>query len=299
MTEPRTGIVGIGNMGLAMALNLLERGLPVGVRDLRDAPERVAADAGARVFASPAQMAAEVDLLILVVVDADQVGSILFGTDGAAAHLAPGSVVMVCSTVSPEDMAGWAERLGERGIDFIDGPISGGPARARDGSMTLMASGAATALDLARPVLAALASRVVAVGSRVGDGTRAKLMNNLLAGIHLAAAAEAFALAEHLGLDARTLLKITASSSGQSWIQQDRMSRALADDFEPRAECRILTKDLSLAMACAASAGFRTPLGDAALAQFRQACADGLSARDDGALLLTARRRLPAGSEDS
>ncbi len=286
-------------MGLAMALNLLERGLPVAVRDLRPAPEQLAAAAGARVCESPAQLATAVDLLIVVVVDAAQVDAVLFGVDGAAARLAPGSVVMVCSTVAPDDMTRWSERLGERHIGFIDGPISGGPARARAGSLTLMASGGQGAVDLARPMLDALASRVVVVSQRVGDGTRAKLMNNLLAGVHLAAAAEAFALAEHLGLDARTLLAITASSSGQSWIQQDRISRALDDDYEPRAECRILTKDLSLATECASRAGFRTPLGDAALAQFRQACADGLAERDDAALLVTARRRLPEDGADS
>jgi len=299
MTRPRTGIVGIGNMGLAMALNLIDRGFDISVRDIRPDPEAIAAAAGARIQRSPASMARTVDLMIVVVVDAGQVESVLFGDEGAAPHLSEGSAVMVCSTVSPEDMAGWAERLARHGVGFIDGPISGGPARARDGTMTLMQCGAEAFVHMARPVLEALASRVVAVGERIGDGTRAKLMNNLLAGIHLAAAAEAFALAEHLGLDTRTLLDITSSSSGQSWIQQDRMRRALDDDFAPRAECRILTKDLSIATDCAARAGFRTPLGDAALSQFRQACADGLSELDDAALLLSARTRLPKPSSES
>lgn len=298
MTHSRIGIAGIGNMGLAMALNLLDRGHPLRVRDIRASQEAIARDAGASVAPSAGALGAEVDVLVIVVVDAAQVEAVLFGDDGAAARMAPGSVVMVCSTVAPDDMARWATRLAPLGIGFVDSPISGGPARARDGSMTLMVSGAAAAIDQARPWLGALGDRVIELGDRVGDGSRAKLMNNLLAGIHLAAAAEAFALAEHLGLDARTLLEITGSSSGQSWIQQDRMTRALAGDYAPRAECRILAKDLTLATSCATEAGFRTPLGEAALGLFRQACADGFAELDDAAVLIAARRAYPRQEAD-
>ncbi len=292
------GIVGIGNMGLPMALNLLERQAPVVVRDIRPEREATAREHGARSCASPAEMAAEVSLMLLVVVDAGQVDEVLFGARGAIEALRPGSSVAVCSTVAPEDMARWGERLAERGVGFADAPISGGPARARNGSLTVMlAAAAAVAADF-RLRLDGRLGRIVAVGERIGDGSRVKLVNNLLAGIHLAAAAEAFALAERLGLEPHTLYDIVCSSSGHSWILQDRIGRALQDDFAPRAEARILSKDLGLALDCASAAGMRTPLGKDALALFEAACDQGLAELDDAAVLLAARRayRLAGGS---
>jgi len=284
------GIVGIGNMGLPMALNLLERQTPVVVRDVRPEREAMAREHGARVSASPAEMAAAVNLMLLVVVDAGQVDQVLFGRHGAIEALRPGSSVAVCSTVAPEDMARWGERLARHGIGFADAPISGGPARARNGSLTVMlAAAAAVAADI-RTRLGGQLGRIVPVGERIGDGTRVKLVNNLLAGIHLAAAAEAFALAERLGLDPHTLYDVVCSSSGHSWILQDRIGRALQDDFAPRAEARILTKDLGLALGCAAAAGMRTPLGENALALFEAACRQGLAELDDAAVLLAARQ---------
>lgn len=286
----RVGLIGIGNMGLPMALRLLDRGFGPRVRDLRAEPEALAAAAGARVCANAAELAMCCELVLLVVVDATQIDAVLFGEDGAAAQLAPGAIVAVCSTIAPHEVEQFAARLAGRGIVLIDAPISGGPSRARDGRLTIMAAGPDSALQRAATVLDALATRVVAVGPRVGDGARAKLVNNLLAGINLAAAAEAFALAERLGLDPARVLEIVRGSSGQSWILEDRIPRALAGDFEPRAHTRILAKDLHLATACAAQAGFATPLGERAQALFQAACGQGMAEFDDSAVLIAARR---------
>lgn len=298
MDAPRIGLVGIGNMGLPMALNLIDRGHRVLVRDIRDAPEKQAVAAGAQVCASAAEMARCVDLMILVLVDAEQIESVLFGPDGAASALRANNRVMVCSTIAPADTERFSERLAGFGVELIDAPISGGPARARDGSMSIMLACPDTTLAELQPLLSAMATKLFHVGERIGDGARAKLVNNLLAGIHLSAAAEAFTLADRLGLDLRRLYDIVCASSGHSWILADRLGRALADDFAPRAQTRILTKDLGLATQAAALAGCQTPLGDRALELFRATCAQGMADLDDAAVLLGARQTYASPQSD-
>jgi 3-hydroxyisobutyrate dehydrogenase len=280
-----TGFIGIGNMGLAMALRLRELGWPVRVRDLDAAREAEAARHGAQACATPAALAAGCARVVVVVVDAAQSEAVLFGADGAAATLAPGSAVLLCPTIAPDSTEAIAERLGAAGIDCIDAPMSGGPARARDGSMSLMVACADAVYERQRAVIAALSSKVFRVGPRAGDGARTKLVNNLLAAINLAGAAEALALAERVGLDPAQTLAVIQQSSGQSWIGSDRLPRALAHDLAPRAHATLLAKDSALAMAMATRAAFDASLGGAAAAAFARACESGWGAFDDAALL--------------
>ena len=285
------GVVGIGNMGLALALRLLECGYSLTVRDLRPEAEAAAAQAGARIAADAAHAAAGCSLLIVVVVDAAQCDEVLFGARGAAPALRPGQAVMLCPTIAPQDVERLATRLAARGVGCIDAPMSGGPQRARDGSMSLMVACDDAQFARHEPMLRQLSSRLFRVGTRPGDGARTKLVNNLLAAINLAAAAEALALAERLGLDAQRTLAVIEQSSGQSWIGSDRLRRALADDFEPRAHTRLLAKDSALALAMARDAGLALPaLGVMAERVFQQACAAGLADRDDASLLTLMRR---------
>ena len=282
---PVTGFIGIGNMGLAMALRLRELGWPVRVRDLDAAREAEAARHGAQVCPTPAALAAGCARVVVAVVDAAQSEAVLFGADGAAAALAPGSAVLLCPTIAPDSTEAIAERLRAAGIDCVDAPMSGGPARARDGSMSLMVACADAAYERHRALIAALSSKVFRVGPRAGDGARTKLVNNLLAAINLAGAAEALALAERVGLDPAQTLAVIAQSSGQSWIGSDRLPRALAHDLVPRAHSTLLAKDSALAMAMAARAGFDASLGGAAAATFARACEAGWGAFDDAGLL--------------
>jgi len=210
---------------------------------------------------------------------------VLFDAHGAA--LARPRAVMLCSTIAPDDTVRVARRLAAQGISTIDAPISGGPARALAGTMSMMI--AAPEADLApwRPLIAELAERRFELGERLGDAAKAKLVNNLLAGTNLVAGAEALALAEKLGLDARRIFELICASSGASWVFEDRMARALRDDYEPRAATRILTKDMTLATALGASVGHATPLGDAALARFRETLARGWGDLDDAVVLKT------------
>lgn len=281
----RVGIVGVGNMGGAMAQRLLGLGWAVNACDR--VPAKVAAlqALGARPGADPAQAADGADALIVCVVDAAQSEQVLFGERGAAAALASGAPVLLCPTISPQDAAGLAARLAARGLHPLDAPMSGGPARARAGTMSLMVACSDAAWQRAEGLVAALSSQVFRVGRRCGDGARTKLVNNLLAAINLAGAAEAVALAQRLGLDPGRTLDVIEQSSGQSWIGSDRMRRALAGDYAPRAHVNLLRKDTGLAVAMARQAGFEGPLGPVAAGVFEQAAQAGLGELDDAALL--------------
>ncbi len=285
MTDRSVGIVGVGNMGLAMALRLRDLGREVHVRDIDPAREALAVAAGARMAATPAALAARCAVVIVVVVDAAQSEAVLFGSDGVAAARAAGSCVMLCATIAPASTEAIAARLAAAGIDAIDAPMSGGPGRARAGTMSLMVACADAVFERQRGVIEALADPVFRLGTKAGDGARAKLVNNLLAAINLAGAAEALALAERIGLDGSAMLDVIERSSGQSWIGGDRLRRALAGDLAPRAHTTLLAKDSRLALEMARAAGVEPVLGAPAAAVFAAAVERGYGALDDGALL--------------
>jgi len=275
-----------------MALRLLDLGHAVHVRDIDATREVTAQRHGASVSPAPAALAARCELVIVAVVDATQTEEVLFGGCGAAAALPAGACVMLCPTIAPASTEAIAARLAERGIDCIDAPMSGGPARARDGSMSLMVACADAVLEAHRAVLESLSTQVFHVGTRPGDGARTKLVNNLLAAIHLAGAAEALALAEQVGLDLGRTLDVIERSSGQSWIGSDRMRRAIAGDLAPRAHTTLLAKDSRLALEMAAARSFAVPLGSAAADAFARACRMGFAELDDASLLELMRGRI-------
>jgi polar amino acid transport system ATP-binding protein len=285
----RIGIVGIGAMGLSIARNLRSRGHTLLVRDIRADAEREARTLGMQVCESPCLLAQACDIVIVVVVDAAQIESVLFGDAGVASAKGGATTVMLCSTIAPNDAVAFAQRLASQGIATIDAPISGGPARALAGTMSMMVAGPAATLAPWQPLLEEMAAKRFDLGEKIGEAAKAKLVNNLLAGTNLVAGAEALALAEKLGLDARRMFEIVNASSGASWIFEDRMRRALANDYEPRAAAHILTKDLGLAIALAASVQQPTPLGNAALAKFRETVERGWAALDDAAVLKSYR----------
>mgnify|MGYP003599132805 CR=1 FL=1 len=284
----QVAVVGAGNMGGAMVARLCELGWSVVVCDIDPLRQQQALEAGAHLADTPdtaARALTTAGVLIVCVVDASQSHQVLFGEHGAGPALQPGQVVMLCPTISPQDTEALASVLAERGVGCIDSPMSGGPARARDGSMSLMVAAPTALLARHAALLDALSSKVFRLGERVGDGARTKLVNNLLAGINLVGAAEALALADRLGLDLGTTLDVIEQSSGQSWIGSDRMRRAIAGDLAPRAHVTLLEKDTRLAVAAARAAGFNGPLGAAAAGVFTQAHAEGMAELDDAALL--------------
>ena len=278
------GILGVGNMGGAMAGRLLELGWTVRVCDLVDARVQPLQALGAVACANGAAVADGAGAVIVAVVDAAQTREVLFGAGGVAEGLAAGAAVLLCPTIGADDVVRIGLRLQERGLTVIDAPMSGGPARAREGSMSLTVACSDPVFSAHQPLLQALSSRVFRVGSRLGDGARTKLVNNLLAGTNLVAACEALALAQAWGLDLSVTLDVIEQSSGQSWIGGDRLRRVLAGDAAPRAHLSLLTKDTRLAMEGATSSGFHGPLGAAVASVFARACDDGLAGEDDSVL---------------
>ncbi len=280
----RVSVIGVGNMGGGMAANLLARGWAVDVCDIDFAKVEALQSLGACSLESPAQAAVNASVHIVCVVDAPQTEEVLFGLHGLAQRLQPGHTVLLCPTLAPGDVEAFAARLAEQGVHTLDAPMSGGPARARDGSMSLMVAGPQAVVTAAGELLKALSSKVFHISDKPGDGARTKLVNNLLAGINLVGAAEAMALAQRIGLDLTRTLDVIEQSSGQSWIGIDRMRRALAGDYAPRAHVTLLEKDTRLAMEMARSAGFASLLGGPASAAFAQAHAAGWAEEDDAAL---------------
>ncbi|MBK8071462.1 MAG: NAD(P)-dependent oxidoreductase [Ramlibacter sp.] len=283
MTAP-VAIVGVGNMGGGMAVNLLARGWPVEVVDVDADRTRIFEGFGAVARASAGLATINTIASIVCVVDATQTRDVLFGAGGIADAAPAGHTVFLCPTMAPQDTEAFAAALAQRGIDAVDAPMSGGPARARDGSMSLMVACADTVFARHAELIAALSSRVFRISQTPGDGARTKLVNNLLAGINLVGAAEVMALAQRLGLDMSRTLDVIEQSSGQSWIGSDRLRRAMAGDFEPRAHVTLLAKDTALAVAAADQAGFEGPLGARACQVFAQAISAGLAGEDDAAL---------------
>ncbi|MCW5621336.1 MAG: NAD(P)-dependent oxidoreductase, partial [Burkholderiales bacterium] len=278
------GVIGIGAMGMGVARRLLSAGWTVWVRDIRSEAEDEARAAGAHVAPSPAELASHCDAVITLVVDDVQTEAVVFGPDGVAIGARPDSVVLVSSTLPPAWAAGAEPRLREHAIAFVDAPCSGGPAKAHSGEMSMMLAASADVLQRCERLLHTISGKRFVVSESPGDAAKAKLVNNMLAGINLVAACEAFVLGLKLGLEPQQLFDLVQASSGGSWIFSDRMPRVLRNDYAARARLDILSKDLSLLLETARENGYSAPLAQAAHAIFVRASEMGLGELDDAAI---------------
>jgi L-threonate 2-dehydrogenase len=282
------GVVGLGAMGAGMAASLRNAGLALHVCDVRPGVAQAFVRAGGVAHADAAALAAACGIVISVVVDAAQTEAVLFGADGAAGvadRLAPGGVFVMCSTVDPRRSIAWEARLAERGLLYLDAPISGGAARAAAGEITMMTSGRPEAYAAAEAALAAMAGRVYRLGERAGPGSQVKIINQLLAGVHIAAAAEAMALGLREGVDAAALYEVITHSAGNSWMFENRMAHVLAGDFTPLSAVDIFVKDLGLVLDTARATRFPLPLASTAHQMFMQASSAGHGREDDSAVI--------------
>ena len=276
MIRPRVGVIGVGAMGMGVAKALLDKGFAVVVRDIVPEREAEAAAAGATAAPSAEALCAQVDVAITLVVDAAQTREVTRGSPPA---------FLMCSTIAPSDTEQIAADVERRGVLFVDAPISGGPARARAGTLSVMAGGSDSAYGACAAVLAAMGSRIFRVGGKPGDGSRMKVVNNMLAAANLAAGCEAMAMAAKLGMDLRQVADVVNASSGASWIFSDRMPRALEGDYAPRAASRVLLKDVGLFVHEARRLGLTAPMAECAREIFHDTVARGLGEEDDAAVL--------------
>ena len=282
--QQTVGIIVVGNMGGGMARRLLGLGWKVHVRDIDSSKTAALQALGATVQDTPAALTAAVDRLIVCVIDTPQVESVLFGPQGVSQTLRKGQTIMLCPTLSPQDVESFGHRLVALGAHVIDAPMSGGPQRAAEGTMSLMVAAPPAVFQANQDWLDALSGLVFNVSERVGDGARTKLANNMLAGINLVGAAQVLAMAQRMGLDLSKTLDVMERSSGQSWISSDRLRRALVNDYAPRAHVTLLEKDTRLAVEAGDAVGFTPELGRLASAVFAQAHAAGLAEEDDASV---------------
>ena len=281
----RVGWIGLGAMGGPMARVALGAGFAVTGFDVFEPARVELAAAGGTAVASAAEAARDADLLVLMVATPAQAEEVLFGAGGAAPELRPGAVVLVTATVGDAAVRDWADRLHETGVRVVDAPVSGGVGRAASGELLIMPSGAADDLATAAPLLDALASTATVVGDAVGDGQRMKLVNQLLCGVHIVAAAEALSFAEALGLDPRAAWEVVRRGAAGSFMLDDRGERMLHDDAPVRSAVDIFVKDMGLVVGAAEEAGHAPVLARAAEDVYRRASANGLGRADDSSVI--------------
>jgi 3-hydroxyisobutyrate dehydrogenase-like beta-hydroxyacid dehydrogenase len=277
----KVAVIGLGTMGAGAALNLVRAGHETCGCDPREAARAGLEAAGARAVARAADLPAGLEALVLFVVNAAQVDEVLFGAEGCAGLLDAGTVVLCCVTVAPAAACTLATRLAARGLLLLDAPVSGGSVAARAGTMTVMASGSEAAFARAEPVLAAIGDKVWRLGAAAGIGSTVKMVNQLLAGVHIAVAAEAMALGIRAGADPQTLYDVISSSAGNSWMFQNRVPRILAGDDTPLSAVNIFVKDLGIVLDQARALTFPLPLASAAHQLYLAAAANGQGGRDD------------------
>ena len=278
------GFVGLGAMGAPMTRALLGAQFAVRGTDIRPAAlERLAGDGGVA-CASAAEAASGADALVLMVVDAGQAEAVLFG-GGALEALPEGAVVVLMATCAPAAVVSIAQRVRASGRGFVDAPVSGGVGGATSGTLTIMAAGAAADFEAVRPVFSALGERVFHVGEAVGQGAVVKTINQLLCGVHIAVAAEAFALAEKLGVDGAVLLEIMGGSAASSWMLRDRGPRMLEQDPRVASAVDIFVKDLGIVMQAGRDAKAALPIAALAHQMFLAASGAGHGAADDSQVI--------------
>jgi L-threonate 2-dehydrogenase len=288
VTNKTLGVVGLGSMGYGAAVSALKRGAPTWGLDTRaEARDRFVAEGG-RATASLAELGGACDVVVVLVVNAAQTEQVLFGdgvSPGLATLLKKGSVVVASATVDPTLPPLWEQRLGTHVIHLIDGPVSGGAKKAADGQMTVMASGTPEAFAAAGGALDAIAGKVYRLGDRAGIGSTVKMVNQHLAGVHIAAACEAMALGMRAGADPRQLYEVICNSAGMSWMFQNRVPHILDGDYTPLSSVNIFVKDLGIVLDAARKLQFPLPLAAAAHQLYLATAAAGHGNEDDAAVV--------------
>ena len=277
----KVGVIGLGTMGMGAALNLLGKGHDVTGCETREAGRTEFMAAGGAAVGSPAEFPADLEAVVVFVVNAAQTATVLFGETGCLGHMRKGAVILCCATIAPEAARGLEKRISDAGFLMLDSPVSGGKVGAHAGTMTVMGSGSEAAFAKAGPVLDAISTKVWRLGDAVGVGSTVKMVNQLLAGVHIATAAEALALGIRAGADPQTLYDVISESAGSSWMWQNRVPHILAGDDTPLSTVNIFVKDLGIVLDQARVLTFPLPMAAAAHQLFLAAAANGQGYKDD------------------
>lgn len=288
----RVGWIGLGAMGFPMAGCVARAGFDISAYDLNPTRAEALTTDGVKPAASINEAASGADVLIVMVATPDQVESVLFGDDPAAGALTAGAAVVVMATVGPAPVKRWAERLGSQQIDLVDAPVSGGAVRATAGDLLIMVGGTQSAVDRAQPLLDAMARSAPHVGTAPGDGQKVKLVNQLLCGVHIAAAAEALALAEAMQLDPGATWEVLRGGAAASFMLDDRGARMVHGTDEVKSALDIFVKDMGLVTDAARASSYPTPLASAAEQLYLAGRRAGLGRRDDSAVIEVLRGTL-------
>ncbi len=285
-SQKHIAFIGLGVMGRPMAINLVRAGFPVRGFDVNPAAMEAVAAFGVTPAANPADAARGADVLIAMVVNDAQTRDVLFGEGSAAAALAPNATVIGMSTMSRAAVIEITAQLAERGLRYIDAPVSGGEIGAQQATLSIMVGAPAEVLEAHLPVLRAMGKNIYHIGERPGDGQAMKMINQLLVCIHNAAAAEALVFAQKLGLDAKLVFEVIGNSAGNSWMFQNRGARMIEREFEPpKSALSILVKDVGIVMGEANAARHPLVLGGLTQQLYHLAAAQGWSHLDDSILI--------------
>ena len=292
MTSPnstKVGLIGLGAMGSGMAASLRRASFDVHVFDVRQEVADKFAKDGGHACKSVAELGEACDVVVSVVVNAAQTEAVLFGPHadgtGCAAAMRAGSVFVMCSTVDPNWSVALEARLEKLGLLYVDAPISGGAAKAASGEMTMMTAAKPAAYAKCEAMLNAMAGKVYKLGDHAGAGSKVKIINQLLAGVHIAAAAEAMALGLREGVNPDALYDVITHSAGNSWMFENRMAHVLAADYTPLSAVDIFVKDLGLVLDMARASKFPLPLSSTAHQMFMQDSTAGFAKEDDSAVI--------------
>ncbi len=280
----KVAVIGLGSMGLGMAGALVRAGFAVTGCDVQESALAMLRAAGGSAAANPAEAARDAAIVVCVVVNAAQTEAVLFGPEGAVRAMRPGGVVVASATMDPDVARELGRRTEEAGCLYLDAPMSGGAARAAEGELTFLASGSPAAFAGARPALEAMAGTVYELGDAAGQGAAFKMINQLLAGVHIAAASEAIAFAARQGLDIAKVYDVITRSAGNSWMFENRVPHVLAGDYTPRSAVEIFVKDLGIVQDMARSARFPVPMAAAALQLFLMTAGAGMGRDDDASV---------------
>ena len=279
----RVAVIGLGSMGFGVAQSILRAGhktygydmMPVQMKKFRN-------EGGAE--GRLEDIAGDLEVIVVVVLNAAQTEDVLFGANGLVQYLSPGAVVIACATVSPECATKMDKKCGEHDVHYLDAPISGGSVKAANGELSIMASGSREAFATARPVLDAMAEKVFELGNEAGLGSAMKAVNQLLAGVHIAAMAEALVFGMTQGIEPETFVNIISQCAGTSWMLENRAPHIVEGDYTPYSSIEIWPKDLGIVLEIAKSARYSAPLTAVALQQFVAASGSGLGDQDDSAV---------------